>query len=260
MAPLFLLLLPRQNVRRWPRWIATAIVVFMFSLLGSRLYLLGTIFSLLLFHIRASNRRWSIGRQLLLIGAIGICGAGLGALLFRGESAVHGPYDLAVRGMATFDMADTLAVVQDSPKRYSGISVMEDTFETYVPRSLWSGKPIFYGAYRLQEVAFPGIGNEFHLRAFFPVGFLGEGWLNFGLIGIVLIPFATIRALRWLDDWATESLANLAYVCFIGGQLLGLLRSPGQFVPYAVIGFILFRCATRERIVEVSGQPAVEAS
>jgi len=253
IAPLFLLLLPKTPERPWPRRIAIFGVLLMFALLGSRLYMLGTLFSLALFHIRSSGRIWSIGRQAVLVIAVGIAGAGLGALLFSKETSIHGPYDLVVRGMATFDMADTLAVVENSPDRFSGLSVVEDTFVTYVPRAVWTTKPIFYGAYRLQEVAFPGIGNQFQLRAFFPVGFLGEAWLNFGLLGVMLLPYFTVRALRWLDEWATHSPSNLAYLCFIGGQLLGLLRSPGQFVPYAALAFIVYWLSTR---VASSNQPA----
>ena len=254
MSPLFLLLLPKSVERPWARRLAIFLVLLMFALLGSRLYMLGTFFSLALFQIRSSGRIWSVGRQTLLVIAVGVGGAGLGALLFSGETSVHGPYDLVVRGMATFDMADTLAVVENSPVRYSGLSVVEDTFVTYVPRSVWTTKPVFYGAYRLQEVAFPGIGNEFQLRAFFPVGFLGEAWLNFGLLGVMLLPFLTMRALRWLDEWATDSSSNLAFLCFVGGQLLGLLRSPGQFIPYAAMAFIIYRLSTRS--VSTAGQRA----
>jgi len=243
LMPLFLLLLPLDRRYRWVRRLGLVSIVVVFSLIGSRLLLLGTILSLGVFQLRRSGRRVSISKQLLVALLVAVVGAGLGALLFREQEQVTRPYDLVVRVMGTFDMADTLAVVESKEERFAGLTVLEDTAITFAPRAVWTAKPYFYGGYRLQETAFPGIGEQYRLAAFFPVGLLGESYLNFGLFGIVLCPFLVALGLRYVDSWSTISVDRLAVACFLYGQLLGLLRSPGQFFAYAVVVVAVWRIA-----------------
>jgi hypothetical protein len=241
--PLFLLLLPTTRDARWVRRLGLLLVLLILAIVGSRLLLLGTILSVGVFHLRRSGRQVSLFRQLVVAGAIAVAGAALGAVLFSGQEQVAEPYDLVVRLMATFDMPDTLAVVETTPERFGGLTVIEDAVITYAPRSVWQDKPYFYGGYRLQEAAFPGIGEEYQLGAFFPVGLFGESFLNFGILGVALIPFLLAIALRLVDRWSTYSMDRLAVACFAYGQLLGLLRSPGQFIAYVVVVVVLWRLA-----------------
>jgi hypothetical protein len=151
------------------------------------------------------------------------------------ESAVY-------RLAGSFDPYEGLVgVLERRPDPLWGLSIAEDLSLTFLPRAIFPWKPEVYGTMRLQEIAFPGMFADFGTRASFPVGLLGEGVANFGLLGVVLLPFAfgtLLRGIRLAELPRCGAAPVLA--AFLLGWIAGPLRG---LSPVLVHGMLLFGAA-----------------
>lgn len=245
LLPLFVVMAKPAH-SRWfiPSFIVPLLVALgVLSLMGSRLLLLGTLISVIVAIRLDRERPPRITRELGLLFLLGFGGAALGTLIMPGFS-ITSPVDLIHRLMGTFDMADTTMLATQHSHHFFGLTFLEDIFTTYIPRGLWSGKPQFYGGYRLQEVILPGIGASSSNSAFYPTGLVGEGFLNFGVLGAALVPGLAGYMTARLDRWALDDGVHRIVYCFLAGQILTLLRSPGQFLSFTVIVLVATRIVT----------------
>lgn len=169
------------------------------------------------------------------------------------ESAVY-------RLAGSFDPYEGLVGVLERPREpLWGLSVAEDLALTFLPRSIFPWKPEVYGTMRLQEIAFPGMFEDFGTSASFPVGLLGEGVANFGLLGAALMPFAfgtLLRGIRLAELPRCSAAPVLA--AFLLGWIAGPLRG---LSPVLVQGMLLFAAAmlvgiTAWAIDRLRGSPA----
>ncbi len=245
LLPLFVLMVKRPN-SRFPHLAFLSSVIIaagLLSLVGSRLLLLGMILSSCIALRIDRGKSPNIRTEMLVLVGAAVGGATLGTLIMPGFD-ITSPVDLIRRLMGTFDMADTATLSLRHAPRFWGLTFFEDIFTTYIPRGIWPGKPQFYGGYRLQETILPGIGSSSQNSAYYPAGLLGEGYLNFGMLGAVLIPGLAGYFTARIDAWAvTDGPRRLLY-CFFAGQMLTLLRSPGQFLSFTCLVMALAGAAS----------------
>ena len=113
-----------------------------------------------------------------------------------------------------------------------GRSLAEDVIWTYLPRFLYPEKPLSYGIVTAQDAIVPGLSETTSNAATFPPGLLAEGYVNLGIIGLLLLPMATGLLLRTSYDWARTTRAPVA-VLLLGallGNQSGLFRGFGPVV------------------------------
>jgi thiol-disulfide isomerase/thioredoxin len=129
-----------------------------------------------------------------------------------------------------------------------GKTLVEDWFWTYMPRALIPGKPDVYGIVAAQEMIIPGTNASLGGSATFPPGILAEGYVNFGVAGVLLIPFAAALLARALYDWAAASGGAMAMLLFgyVLGDETGLFRGFGTILPgMAVVTVLLLPMVLR---------------
>jgi cytochrome c biogenesis protein CcmG/thiol:disulfide interchange protein DsbE len=122
-----------------------------------------------------------------------------------------------------------------------GRTLLQDWFWTYMPRALVPGKPDVYGIVAAQEMIIPGTNSSVGGTATFPPGILAEGYVNFGVAGVLLIPFAVSALARALYDWAVANggaMAVLVFGYFLGDQT-ALFRGFGTVLPGLVVVSVL---------------------
>jgi hypothetical protein len=104
----------------------------------------------------------------------------------------------------------------------------------WVPRSLWEGKAIPAG-----NVVAASRGYEFQNLA---LPFWAEVFLEFGLVGVIVLFFYYGRLARRLDTWVSRADANLAtgLATIFAACQIGLLRGPlGAQIPFAGAAFVV---------------------
>jgi oligosaccharide repeat unit polymerase len=208
------------------------VTLFTMAFIGGRIQLLGFLVgAFALYHYRV--RRLSLRTQIALMLTVGLAGGILGILLAPETYSVRSPYDIVRRLSGTFDSGDQLVIAFDRIENYYwGQTIVEDVAITYVPRAVFPSKPIVYGTTRLQEAVLPGIIiSEGGYGGTFPVSVLAEGYANFGLAGLMLVPFATGALLRALYEKSqAHGGMNTVILALALGQALGALRGFGAFL------------------------------
>jgi oligosaccharide repeat unit polymerase len=218
-----------------------AVAVLLFAVvLGSRQLAVVTCVQLLVvFHLMVRPIGWP--RVALTFAALAVASVVFISLRNYGR-VVTNPVDLAGLAAKTFDgfnfLVSAVARVADFG---FGRSLAEDIGLTYVPRAFFPGKPEVFGISGLQEAVIPGSFSTFGGLATFPPGIVAEGYLNFGVLGALLLPAIAGFALRTAYDAATASGSALAVVLFgslIGNQT-GLFRGFGQLVIATIVVLVL---------------------
>lgn len=128
----------------------------------------------------------------------------------------------------------------------------------WIPRSLWEGKAIPAG-----NVVAAGRGYEFQNLA---LPFWAEVFVEFSLVGVVVLFFWYGRLARRLDRWMNRPGADLAIaltVIFAACQI-GLLRGPlGAQIPFAGAAFVVMLAgvvAWRGRVWNLTRNPLPEGT
>jgi oligosaccharide repeat unit polymerase len=200
-------------------------------IIGNRLLFLGLLVSLMvMYHYRVKR----IGSLTVLIFMIVITWAAgaLGILLAPRDYSMVSPYDIARRLSGTFEFFDhfvtALANVHDY---YWGLTILEDLMITYLPREIFPWKPIIYGQMRLQEAILPGLYAGGGFSSTMAMGVLAEGYVNFGLMGIFLLPFVLGMILRLLyEKMKKDGGLYTVIFAFILGSMLLAIRGFGSYI------------------------------
>jgi oligosaccharide repeat unit polymerase len=202
-----------------------------------------------------ANQKIKTGRLVFGLLAVIIVGTYLGISRREDFSAeVSGPAFLApVMFLSyTFDMSVMLRETIDRTEGYHyGSTWIEDVVYTYIPRAIFPSKPTIYGTVRLQTEVAPSLtpaGDQF--ASTFPIGVFGEGYANFGFIGVPLTLFMLGVILKYMYNYClnliveknlgtTQLFFILTYVA-LAGNPLGYLRSFGQFLAAIIADAINF--------------------
>lgn len=127
-------------------------------------------------------------------------------------------------------------------------------FVSFIPRAIWPGKPSVNDANRFYQVAY-GLTTEERLEdVSIAVGFLTEGYINFGWFGVVLIPFLVGIFFQYFQkNWLTQdsgllmSSLGAVLVCtrfitiesqlgqYLGGLLQQIVLTLAAFLPVMTV-------------------------
>lgn len=214
-------------------------VVLLGAVLDSRMQALVLVVGVLaVVHYRV--RAFSV-REALALGA-GLLVLVLAFTAIRRPDASRDTFGLLGRLVGTFDgfhfLVNALARVDDF---LLGGSVAEDTVLTYLPRSLWPGKPEVYGILRTQEAVVPGLHAAVAGGSTYPPGIVAEGYVNFGMLGALIFPWS---AGALLSGFYTRLRAGRGdfYLLMIGWLLadsVGIMRGLGPVLPAIAVTMVL---------------------
>lgn len=122
-----------------------------------------------------------------------------------------------------------------------GATLGQDLLYTYLPRVLVPDKPTVYGIFTAQQeiigpVAGPGT---------YPPGILAEGWVNFGVLGVLVLPFLGALLLRVTYERAILSGGlTLILLGYLLGNQAGFMRGLGAaFAAVVVVSGLLVAAA-----------------
>ena len=220
---------------------AVAAAVTFGGVLGSRQLLMAAILELLVVYHFAYKRI----RPIVVGGvavALGVLGVEFIALRNTGSLSFD-PVHAAGLASKTFDgfnfLVATLARIEFDQFAW-GRTLVEDVWVTYVPRGLFPDKPLVYGIVAAQDAVIPGLSRTV-ASGTYPPGILAEGYLNFGVAGIFLLPAVLGAGLRTLYDRAFQQRSPYA-VLLLGwaiGNAVGPLRGLGSVFPAFLISAML---------------------
>lgn len=218
-------------------------------LLGSRALLLSFIVSIAIYrHYFVKRIRFST--QVAMLSCIVFLGGFLGIVQKLdnpiGQQAVglEFPENIVFRLSSSYEQFDSLLYTIQGTSFETlewGRTFAEDVFVTYFPRALWPDKPTEYGFIRAQNVVFGDYWSISHGTTY-PIGTLGELYLNFGYPGIVLGMFLLGFVLKQLQLRARDQ-ASLypAIFCAIVASFLAPHRTYGTiFLTVLIYCFMSF--------------------
>lgn len=226
--------------RSWRDWALVALAAAIAELLlagivGSRLLALGVpVAVLVVVHYRL--RRLRAG--LVAAGAATLALLGVVVAAARGTGSVADP----IAAVGTLGLTlDGFNFLVNALARVNGFlwgaTFFEDAFLTYFPRAIWEGKPTIYGVVSAQEAIVPGLYADFQGGATFPPGILAEGYVNFGLAGVLLLPVAVGAAFRaaYACLLKEQSAFSVLLMGWLLANLVTLFRGFGLIVPQVVV-------------------------
>jgi hypothetical protein len=245
-------------------WIVLAVIAlcvgFVLTVAYSRQLLLrAAILGLAVLHFRGNvfSRRTIVAAGVVILLAGGFLGVRQFERFDRASTVVL--HSFAFLGH-TFDSFEFLAVALERfPLRgqLGGQSFVEDVALTYVPRRLFPEKPDVYGVVRVQNLVAPALAEHHVSQSTYPPGFLVEGYVNFGLVGILLLALGYGVALRGALEWFWPRRERLWPLLMYGGFVLdmtSMFRSASQVAITAVVLGALFYVLLQARVPVVPGQ------
>jgi len=205
--------------------------------------LLALLFVLALKRVRR-GKHISLGMMMGGLGALAVIGATLG--LLRGLSAgleySEEHRDPLVFFLWSFDMSEYFQAALQNVRTFDlGRSWMEDIVLQYLPRAVFTWKPLIYGAIRLEAEVMPdSIPDDNIMSATFPISMFAEAYANFGIPGLLLIGIMCGVLLKLIFFGALKSgLVSrhqfFPLLCFclfvlVCANALGYMRSFGWFL------------------------------
>jgi oligosaccharide repeat unit polymerase len=203
-------------------------------IVGSRALLLSFVLSLL-FYRHHFVKRIRFASQLTVLGFLVLAGGYLGIIQKSGEPeglnarALDFPWNVIYRLAGSYEQYETLlyTIGIDPPKEF-GRTIFEDVFVTYFPRRIWPDKPREFGFIRAQNVIFNDYWQMSRVTTY-PIGVLGELFLNFGYFGIVAGMFFMGWLLKLLQRRAFQHPRSLypAAFCFVTAVFIAPHRTFG---------------------------------
>ncbi|MEW6582123.1 MAG: hypothetical protein AB1416_05110, partial [Actinomycetota bacterium] len=219
---------------------ACVVGLLMGLLLGSRQLVVVTAVQLLVaYHV--THRRIPTRAVAGSFGVLAALGVVFVSLRNSGRLTLN-PVEWAAYAAKTFDgfnfLTNALARVTDLEW---GRTLVEDVFWTYLPRSVFTGKPTAFGIVDAQDAIVPGLSDAVGATATFPPGILAEGFVNFGIVGVVVLPFLAAVLLRTAFEWAAVGKGAAALVIFgyLLGNQTGLFRGFGQVLAAILVVAVL---------------------
>ena len=215
-----------------------AIVILAVGVLGGRMLLMSLLIGVAtLYHYRVRRIRILIGLALMLIA--GLLAGILGVMLTSPYDTYPGIsfYKMSRSLSATFEFFDELVTAIVHVKGFfGGVTILEDFVYTYLPRALFPGKPLIYGQVKLQEAILPGLYAESGFSNTMTMGILAEGYANFGVPGVLLLPALLGIFLRGLYEKARKERGlYLVIYAFSFGSMLNTLRGFGSYIITSLI-------------------------
>jgi oligosaccharide repeat unit polymerase len=232
----------RKRTKRSVAWIVALLTftaaILSTSILGARMLLMGLMIgTTTLYNYRV--RRINLLTGLILIVIAGWLAGILGVMLSSSYSTFFAVsfYDIILRFSATFEFFDDFVTALVHIKDFfGGATIFEDFVYTYLPRAIFPWKPLIYGQVKLQEAILPGLYAESGFANTMTMGILAEGYANFGVAGVLLLPAVLGIFLRGLYEKAMkEGGLYLVIYGFTLGSMLNTLRGFGSYIIASLI-------------------------
>jgi hypothetical protein len=220
---------------------ALSIVAFglLLGIVGSRILALQIpIMVAVIVHYRI--KRLPLGAVLMAGLVIGLLGVAI--LTIRRHDPVPSPLGAAGALGLTLDGFNYFTTALARTHHFLwGQTVFEDAAYTYVPRGVWSGKPLIYGIVRAQEAVLPGLARDVGgTKATYPVGIVAEGYVNMGIAGVLALSAAAGALFRAARDRAAEaSPIFLILLAWLIPNALSVMRGFGPTIPGVAITMLL---------------------
>ena len=250
-----LIALQERRAVRSPVVIASMAVTFLsLATIGSRLFLFGYAICLIVHFYRMTP---------LIAATMFISFVLFGALIymgFSGASSVNSTYYGIIYFMRTFDGADLLnGYLETGQTLYYGVTLVQETLVTYVPRLIWHSKPFNFGGIVITGDIYPELQDVQSLRATFPPGMFLEGYANFWLLCPIfyyaVMKFLTLLSLR-------RAHANVyAYALYVAGAAMAatIFRGFGSFIvsltAFSMVLLLVFVLSLPLRRIATPRQP-----
>lgn len=174
-------------------WVLCTLVVM--ATIGGRIQFLGAIIGVIsVYHLLVKPINFK--SQIIFLSLLALTASVLGVFLQTDfyvqddQTSFFSPYRLMVRLYGSYDAFDnTVITISRLKNYYFGSTILEDIFVTYLPRVIFPWKPEIFGVVRIQNDIMPELFAYAGLSATYPVGIIGEAYANFGIFGVVIIPF-----------------------------------------------------------------------
>jgi hypothetical protein len=184
------------------------------------------------------NRRALRGR-LFAVVAIAIVIAGPVGVVLKGTGS-RAPLEVVALAMSPWDSFElSMAAIENdaAAEPMHGRSYLEDIAYTYLPRALFAWKPMRYGIVAVQDKVIPALSYS---KGTYPPGILIEAYVNFGVLGCVIVPIGLALIAKWFSTRiAAGSWFWLAAGCSLFPGAL-IFRSLGSGLAEFMIDLLLF--------------------
>jgi oligosaccharide repeat unit polymerase len=217
------------------------------ALIGGRLQLLGAViglFSIYHYSIQTISIKSQFFAALFLVMSAGVLGVFLQTDFYLSDDQVDffSPYRLLVRIYESYDAFDNgVIALSKFDKFYFGLTILEDIFLTYIPRTIFPFKPEVFGVVRIQNDIMPSLYEYAGLSATYPMGFVAEIYLNFGFAGLIVLPFLFGVFLKSLQNNALVSGLYLCLFAFTLSLMPMVVRGFGSFLSAIIMSLIFLK-------------------
>jgi oligosaccharide repeat unit polymerase len=185
------------------------------------------------------NKRRALRRRLFVVVAVAILIAGPLGVVLKGTGS-KAPLEVLALAMSPWDAFElsTAAIENDAAAEpLHGRSYLEDIVYTYLPRAIFPWKPMRYGIVAVQDKVIPALTFS---PGTYPPGILNEAYVNFGILGCVIVPIA----LALIANWFSTRIAAGSWFWLAAGCLLFpgavIFRSFGSTLAEFLIDLLLF--------------------
>jgi hypothetical protein len=242
--------------------VTVGICVISLALLGSRALLLSFVLSLFLYrhYYYRRIRPWTQALLLLTLVLVGGYFGIIQKLQGAGRTAMElpFPFNIAYRLSSSYEQFENLVnIINLNPPLEWGRTFVEDVFVPFIPRVLWPNKPLVYGFLRAQNYLFEDYWYQ-STDTTYPIGILGELYLNFGMTGIfggmfgVGVFLARIRALS-----ANPSSPYATILCVLGATFLSPQRFFGTILLSVCLYLFFYAVVSMLSKITAPGTPRV---
>lgn len=223
------------------------LVALIFGIIGSRQVLLSLLMIVILFY-HYNVRNIQVLYQIIILISVVTTGGILGLILV--SFAFETNYSIFsnilwlsfVRFTQSFDQFEMLSsCLYRCDNFYFGLTPIEDVVLTYMPRSLFPFKPEIYGTLRAQNDVLPGLFDYAGLNATYPIGFLGEGYINYGPVGVFIFPFLFGLLLRLIYEKSKSQKGYMAVLIYLMANLIGIIRSFGGIIVFMILAIFMVK-------------------
>lgn len=200
-----------------PKIITSVLMLLIYIVCGWRFIIVIMLLSAACVYYVSHNKRPRVGAVLTGLGAMLV----LFTLIGGARNALRNDQDAdwVVDSSAIETTLETnfniyqpfYGVVTKYPSEYSytyGEGMIFDTLITFYPRMLWPDKPKARDFASLRAIR-NSMGNQVIDQAGMAVPNIGEIYVDFGLIGIIIIMFLYGRVLRWMVSWYRNERVDL---------------------------------------------------
>lgn len=168
---------------------------------------------------------------------VGAAAFSVASIALRSDGLRLDPVEWSGYAAKTFDSFNHTVIALPRIDHFVwGRGLWDDLWLTYLPRALDSGKPTVFGIVEAQRTIVGTVPS-----GTYPPGFIAEGYLNFGVLGALLLPLVAGLLLRVVYEWSRVggSAFALMLLAYLLSNQTGVIRGFGPVLPALVVVSVL---------------------